>query len=141
MYFPMYAIIFILIFVALFIAALLYLTFHQGMRRMDHIWQEKLPDLEAKTRQRSKSIIRGQIAEQFAPYLPGFPFQASDCHFLGKPIDFVVFDQNDKYPDGMAIILVEIKTGQSQLTAKEKMIKQAATNKQIFWYEYRLDLP
>src|SRR5438094_10137959 len=40
----------------------------------------------------SRSTLKGQIAEQMAPMLAGFPYQPADARFLGDPIDYVVFD-------------------------------------------------
>ena len=42
--------------------------------------------------ERARSSLKGQIAEQMAPLLPGFPYRPADARFLGDPIDYVVFD-------------------------------------------------
>ena len=40
---------------------------------------------------KSRAVIGGQVAEQVAPFLPGFPCDPGDVSFLGKPVDFVAF--------------------------------------------------
>ena len=36
---------------------------------------------------RSRSTLKGRIAEQMAPLLPEFPFASADARFIGNPID------------------------------------------------------
>lgn len=107
---------------------------------------KSLPGLRKELIQKSKSIIRGQVAEQLAPILPDFPFHRDDCHFIGKPVDFLVFKGFHDAADGksdaeQAIIFVEVKTGRASLSPREKLIKDAVMKGKIFWYEYRLPFP
>jgi predicted Holliday junction resolvase-like endonuclease len=46
---------------------------------------------EQKLRQ-SGATLKGQIGERFAPFIPGFGYEAAGARFLGSPIDYVVFD-------------------------------------------------
>jgi predicted Holliday junction resolvase-like endonuclease len=90
---------------------------------------------------RSRSTMRGQIAEHFAPFLPDFPkdLKASEARFIGKPVDFLVFrgmdDQNIT-----ELVFVEIKTGKARLTNTEKQVRDAIIEKRVRWHEYRTDL-
>ena len=88
---------------------------------------------------RSRSIIGGQVSEQLAPYLPGFNHKPSESRFIGKPIDFIVFKgMDDKKIE--EIVFVEVKSGNSQLNAQEKMLKQAVLDKRVSWEELRLNV-
>ena len=74
---------------------------------------------------RSKAVINGQVAEQIAPFLPDFPANPSDARFIGKPVDFIVFSglsENEKIDE---ILFVEVKTGKSLLSEREKEVKKS----------------
>lgn len=97
--------------------------------------QEKLARSDAV--KRSRAVLTGQIGEQFAPYLPDFPADAADARFLGKPVDYIVFNGlASGLPD--AITFVEVKSGKAALTPVEKAIKEAVQNGRVFWLEYRI---
>ncbi|MBO4731282.1 MAG: Holliday junction resolvase, partial [Spirochaetaceae bacterium] len=79
-----------------------------------------------------------QIAEQAAPFLHGFPCKAEVCRFLGKPIDYIVFSglyNNDTVDE---IVFVEIKSGSSALSKREKSLKDAIEQKRVRYVEYRI---
>jgi hypothetical protein len=90
---------------------------------------------------RSRSTMRGQIAEHFAPYLPDFPadLKASEARFIGKPVDFLVFKGMDEQ-NITELVFVEIKTGKARLTNTEKQVRSAIIEKKVRWHEYRTDL-
>ena len=82
--------------------------------------------------QKKKSEVRlGQIAEHLVPLLDPFPYDPKKAQFLGSPIDFVVFEDD-------FISFVEVKTGRSQLTKKQRNIKKLVENKQVEWITIRL---
>ena len=85
----------------------------------------------------SRAITRGQVFEQFAAYFPGFGFNPKDAQFLGKPVDFVVFDGLDE-GDVRRIVFVEIKTGNAALTTRERRIREAIERGHVEWRELRL---
>ena len=88
---------------------------------------------------RSKAVINGQIAEQIAPFLPDFPANPSDARFIGKPVDFIVFSglsENEKIDE---ILFVEVKTGKSLLSEREKEVKKAIEKGNVRYVEYRIN--
>ncbi len=104
----------------------------------EHEWTEKLPKLREESVKRSRSVLTGQFSEQLAPYLPDFPFSPTECRFIGKPVDFIVFKGMDsKSPE--EIIFVEVKSGSSQLSSSERRLKEVVHEKKIRWVEYRPD--
>lgn len=137
MYLPSWLLALISIFTLLLLYVLYYLGKKIGLISANRFWESKISQIRKETADKSKSIIKGQVAEQFAPYLPEFPFTPSDCHFLGKPVDFIVFN-NLNEPEKSSIIFVEVKTGTSKLNQNEKNLKIAIESKRVFWYEYRL---
>ena len=69
---------------------------------------------------RSRSVLGGHFSEQLAPYLPDFEYLPTECRFIGKPIDFIVFKgMDDKKID--EIIFVEVKSGNAKLSSQEKI--------------------
>jgi len=86
---------------------------------------------------RSRSTLKGQIAEQMAPLLPGFPFLPADARFVGDPIDYIVFtgytQTQDMPPSGdhLEIVLLEIKHGQSKLSPIQRAIAKAVEEGRI----------
>src|SRR6476660_7789154 len=85
----------------------------------------------------SRAIVRGQIYEQLVPYLPGFHFNPKDAQFLGRPVDFVVFDGLDE-GELRRIVFVEVKTGGAKLTGRERLIREAVARGAVEWRELRL---
>ncbi len=89
--------------------------------------------------QKSQSVTLGKVTEHFVPYLPNFTYNPKDARFLGSPIDFVVFDGLD---DGevKGIVFVEIKTGSSALSSRERRIRDAVQSGKVQWIELRPQL-
>ncbi|HEY6825544.1 MAG TPA: Holliday junction resolvase-like protein [Gemmatimonadaceae bacterium] len=86
----------------------------------------------------SRAIVRGQIYEQLVPYLPGFHFNPKDAQFLGRPVDFVVFDGLDE-GELRRIVFVEVKTGGAKLTTRERLVRNAIREGNVEWAEIRAD--
>jgi predicted Holliday junction resolvase-like endonuclease len=90
-------------------------------------------DARRESVERSRSSLKGQIAEQLAPLLPGFAYRPADARFLGDPVDYVVFDGYTEARDGgggagggeMEIVILEVKQGGSALSATQKAIARA----------------
>ncbi len=78
----------------------------------------------------------GRVFEQLVPYLPEFPFNPKDARFLGSPVDFVVFDGLD---DGQVrrIVFVEVKTAASDLSTRERRVRDAIRSGRVEWSELR----
>lgn len=86
----------------------------------------------------SRATLKGQLVEQLVPVLPDFPFDAADARFLGAPIDYVVFDGYTEGED-IEIVLVEIKTGNAQLSKGERRIREAVRQGRIRFETIRLN--
>jgi predicted Holliday junction resolvase-like endonuclease len=81
----------------------------------------------------------GRLTEHMAPYLPGFGFNPADVRFIGSPVDLVIFDGLDN-GDVRKIVFVEIMTGPSKLSAKERIVKEAVINKKVEWVEVKTNV-
>ena len=87
---------------------------------------------------RSRAVLGGQFSEQIAPFLPGFPCNPGDVRFVGKPIDFVAFPGSAEGNDIEEIYFIEVKSGQSKLSPREKQIKLAVEQGRVKYLEYRI---
>ncbi len=80
---------------------------------------------------RSRAVLKGKMAEQMAPLLPGFTYWPADARFLGDPIDYVVFGGysacKDNHTDGsdIEVVILDIKQGKSRLTREQRRIAEA----------------
>jgi predicted Holliday junction resolvase-like endonuclease len=90
--------------------------------------------------QRSQAVTAGKVYEQLIPYLPGFPYNPKDVRFLGSPIDLVVFDGLHA-GEVRQIVFVEVKTGNSTLTHRERSVRDVIQAGEVGWAELRVTRP
>lgn len=84
------------------------------------------------TSQKKSSEVRlGHIAETLAPFLDQFDFDPENCTFLGKPIDYISFGDDE-------ITFIEVKSGNSQLNKKQRRIRDLVKSKFVSWKEVRI---
>lgn len=94
-------------------------------------------DIRRAALQASRAVVRGQVSEQLAPLLDGFPFEPADARFLGQPIDYVVFDGLSA-DEELEIVLVEVKTGGARLSARETAVRDAVRAGRVRFETVRL---
>jgi len=72
---------------------------------------------------KSRDVTLWYVHEKLAPILPNFPYNYKDLTFLGKWVDYVVFDG---LSEGhlRQIVFLEIKSWSSRLNKNETAIKQ-----------------
>jgi predicted Holliday junction resolvase-like endonuclease len=116
----------ILIIAIVFLVILIYVFYKigisQGKSQKELEWQEKIPQMQRAVAEHQRAGIKGKVTEAFAPFLPGFPYKASECKFLGDPIDYLVFEGLDER-DIKGVHFVEVKQGTSKLSKHQKQIK------------------
>ena len=83
------------------------------------------------SQKKSSEVRLGHIAETLAPFLDQFDFDPENCIFLGRPIDYISFEDE-------VVTLIEVKSGKSQLNAKQRHIRDLIKNKQVAWKEIRI---
>ena len=86
---------------------------------------------------RSKAVISGQVVEQLAPLLPGFPCDVNDVKFLGQPIDYIAFVSDKKTGRIDEVVFIEVKTGRSSLSPREKSLRNAVEQGRVRYVEWR----
>ena len=86
---------------------------------------------------KSRGALKGQAAEIMVSHLPGFIYLPADMHFIGYPIDYIVFKgltnlrDNGDYDSKLEVILLKIKQGQSHLSPYQQAIKEAIEQKRV----------
>ena len=132
-----FIIILLLIVIATFAIALIYLfqELRKSQSKIENtvkIYEGQLRDIRIRQQyeiekarhdsvETSRRTIKGQIAEQFAPFLQGFPYLPSDSHFIGAPIDYIVFNgytefkDNHGSDDNFEVVIIDIKYNTAQL--------------------------
>ena len=100
-------------------------------------WEDRVEDIRKDAIMRSRAVLGGQFSEQLAPYLPDFPYSPTECRFIGKPIDFIVFKGMDE-KNISEVKFVEVKSGKSKLNQHETKLKDTIKGKKVSWEEYRI---
>jgi len=72
----------------------------------------------------------GKSFEYFVPFTKKFKGNLEKTVFLGMPIDFICFDKD-------AIKFIEVKTGNSGLSIKQKFIKKQIEEGKVKFIEVR----
>ena len=92
-----------------------------------------------------RNVLKGQIGEQFTPFIADFPYNPSDCRFIGDPIDYIIFQNLHEYCDGnvpieeVQLIIAEVKTGDgARLNKRQKILKQVIERGQVSFQELRV---
>ncbi len=102
-----------------------------------YYWKTQVPSLRKDAVSKSRAVLAGQFSEQLAPFMPDFPFNPSEARFIGKPIDFIVFEGMDE-KNIQEIAFVEVKSGNSKLSPVQQQIKDLVKKGKVSWYEYRV---
>ena len=88
---------------------------------------------EVDSRVHGASVRRGLMAEQFAPFTDSFRrlgWNIQEFKFLGRPIDGIQFEEDE-------IIIVEFKTGDSNMSQKQRRIKTLVEVGKVRFQEIR----
>lgn len=98
---------------------------------------KKIRDLGAsKSQTGAKAINIGFILERIAPTLESFRFSHNDCRSLFDPIDYVIFEGLSKKNYVDKIFFVDIKTGASKLSKKQREIKNVISARNVEFKKY-----
>ena len=84
------------------------------------------------SQKKSSEVRTGRIVEQISPFLENYPLPSDTACFLGQPIDFIHFDE-DK------ITFVEVKSGKSQLSKKQRHIRDLISQGKVDFIIYRIE--
>lgn len=134
----------ILLFTNVITYALCYNNYANKFRRLIDTYAAREESVRKEAIAKSKSVIRGQVSEHLVPMIPNFPYNPMDCHFIGQPIDYLVFKNMSDVRDGntdesIEIILTDVKVNKSQLTTIQRQIKTAVEQGRVRFEAWKLD--
>lgn len=139
---PVLAALFAVLFIAVLVVVVVLLVQRAEDRayRVEFVYSEG--DLEAARQQsirQSRSVVNGQTLEHIAPYLPELldEFNPADARFLGQPVDYVIFDGDDE-GQIQRIVFIEVKTGRSALSGRQRQIRAVIESHQVEFRTVRL---
>lgn len=99
-----------------------------------------------KGRAQSAHSSKGQILEKWTPFLehPEIEpqWKPEDWSFMGNPLDYVVWEWYKDKEKNMAegkIVLLDVKAAKSQLTTKQRRIRDLIKAGKVEWREIRLE--
>ena len=93
--------------------------------------EETLARKKVLSQKKSGEVRLGHIAETLAPFLDQFDFEPERCSFMGQPIDYISFGDDE-------ITFIEVKSGNSQLSQKQRHIRDLVKAKLVSWKEVRI---
>lgn len=109
-----------------------YIVLLLGLVLMIVLYRRAWHELRAiKFSKQSLSTKYGRLTEQFMPFIKDYPYDPQQFRFIGTPIDGVQFE-----PD--KVVFVEFKSGDSRLSARQKVIKDLVLNKKVEFREIRV---
>ena len=119
--------------------------YEQYIAELELEHKQALLDAQKRSVNTSRAVLKGKMAEQFAPILPEFQYLPSDAKFLGDPVDYVVFDGYSNFRDGdgdaedIEVILLDIKSGGARLSKGQQAIAQAIREGRVRFETLRID--
>lgn len=102
--------------------------------------QESTETIRRDAIEKSRAVTLGKVTEHVVPFLPGFQHNPKDARFIGTPVDFIIFDGLDE-GEVRQITFVEVKTGSSSLSKRERQIRDAVKQQRVTWEELRIAAP
>ena len=108
-----------------------------GEARKHREWEGQVDGIRSDAITRSRAVLGGQFSEQLSPYLPDFKYNPSDCRFIGKPVDMIVFNgmSDGELKD---VVFLEIKSGDSKLNGNQRDLKRVVDSGKVKFEEYRI---
>lgn len=108
-------------------------------RRKEEEFAARTPIERKNAARRSRSSLGGQVLEKISPHLPDFPYDPTELRYIGSPIDFVVFRglNSDSVEE---VIFLEVKSGKSRVTPRERSVQAAIESKNVRWDVYTVPI-
>lgn len=104
------------------------------LSNQEELGQEREKNRTLLSQKKSSETRLGQISEHLVPFLEGCPYDPKNLHFLGNPIDFVSFDF-----DAGEITFIEVKSGNSKPTKRQKIVKNIVKQGRVNYAEIRIN--
>jgi len=110
----------------------------KDLEELKRLFKESEKNIRKKSVSSSRRSLVGRFIEKFVPFLSEIKYAPADLHFLGQPVDYIVFEglESDKIK---RVTFLEVKTGESKLTPREKSLKETIQKRRVTWKEIRVD--
>lgn len=82
--------------------------------------------------EKSEQVRLGHIGESLIPFLKEFPYNPKDLKALFQPVDYICFSPEE-------VIFLEVKTGDSQLSEKQRNIRNLINAGKVRWETHRIN--
>jgi len=105
----------------------------ENMRLQEQLVIEKDNNAKILSQKKSSECKLGKISENLVPFLSECPYNPSDMIFLGQPLDYLVFDL-----DQGEIIFLEVKSGGSKLSKKQRLLRDLIKTNKVYYEEMRV---
>ncbi len=106
-------------------------------RALELEFREREREVRQDSVDRSRSTLSGQVLERLAPHFPEFPYDPTDLRFIGTPVDYIVFDGLAE-GEVQEVVFLEVKSGRSNLTTRERRVRDAVEAGAVRWDIYRV---
>ncbi len=106
-------------------------------RALELEFREREREVRRDSVDRSRSTLSGQVLERLAPHFPEFPYDPTDLRFIGTPVDYIVFDGLAE-GEVQEVVFLEVKSGRSNLTTRERRVRDAVEAGAVRWDIYRV---
>lgn len=106
-------------------------------RALEIDYREREREARRDSVDRSRATLSGQFLERLAPHFPDFPYEPTDLRFIGTPVDYLVF-RGLSGGEVDEIVFLEVKSGGSGLTARERRVRDAVEAGAVRWDVYRV---
>ncbi len=127
------------ILILIIVGLILYIYYQRRLieLRVSKRIQEETDRIRKDALSKSRAVLKGKIGEQMAPLLAAFPFEPADARFIGAPVDYIVFDGYSRN-NPTEVVLLDIKTGNAQLSTIERRISELVKVKRVRWMTIRI---
>jgi len=81
---------------------------------------------------KSSEVRTGQVVEQIVGFLDEFPYPEDEIKAMYQPLDLIVFRPDE-------IVFVEVKSGEAQLSEKQRKIRDLIEEKKVRFEVHRIN--
>lgn len=100
----------------------------------DELGKERENNKKLLSQKKSSETRIGNLSEHLIPFLEGCPYDPRNLKFFGQPIDYISIDF-----DLGEIVFIEVKSGNSKPSKRQKTIKNIIKAGRVYYAEIRLN--
>ncbi len=113
-------------------------TYMATHTKSDHEHADAIVKARRDAAHRSRSVLRGQDLQVFAPWLAMFPGKPNEAHPVSAEIDYIVFQRDDNNQIDH-VWLVEVKSGRARLSREQRQIRDCVKAHRVSFKMINID--